>query len=120
MNDSRMPGAARAVRTPTSFDNAAAERECSADLTTVADFAIQLRPARTKDKAALEAFFARVSPDDIYFRFLARLPKVDEERISVMASIDDPHSIDFLALSPISGEILASGTLVADKSFDTA
>ncbi|KLI63037.1 hypothetical protein AAV99_12710 [Aurantiacibacter marinus] len=81
---------------------------------------ITITPARREDRALLEAFFERVSPQDLYYRFLTGMKKVDKQRIDAMVRDDDDLSIDFLALDSKTEEILATAILVAENDFETA
>lgn len=103
------------------FDNAQAARDWSRDLHTITGFRFHVRPARPEDRDALDAFFARLTPEDVYFRFLTPLPRLDKWRLEAMTRIDDPRTIDFLA-SPIGrdDEIIASAMLSADPGFEIA
>ena len=103
------------------FDNPQAARDWSRDLQTTTGYRVHVRPARPEDRDAIDAFFARLTPEDVYFRFLTPLPRLDKWRLEAMTRIDDPRTIDFLA-SPIGrdDEILASAMLSADDRFETA
>ena len=105
----------------TGFDNAQAASDWSCDLQTITGFGFHVRPARLEDRQAIEAFFTQLAPEDVYFRFLTPLPRLDKSRLEAMTRIDDPRRIDFLA-TPIGrdGEIIASAMLSADDSFETA
>ncbi len=67
-------------------------------------------PGHFSNIDALEAFFDRVSPQDLYYRFLSGMKKVDKQRIDAMVCDDDDMSIDFLALDGKSQEILSSSS----------
>lgn len=105
---------------PRRFSNREAEEGWTASATTRTGVDLTITPARADDRDALERFFERVTPEDLYFRFLSGIRKVDESRINAMLRDDDDYSIDFLALDSGSGEILATAMLVADKDFDSA
>ncbi|WEK47855.1 MAG: hypothetical protein P0Y56_06060 [Candidatus Andeanibacterium colombiense] len=55
-------------------------------------------PARSGDRAAIGRFFAKLTEDDLYFRFLCGLRKLDEERLEAMLCDTDDPGIDLLAL----------------------
>jgi acetyltransferase len=103
------------------FDNPQAAQEWSRDLQTITGYRFHVRPARPEDRDAMDAFFARLTPEDVYFRFLTPLPRLDKWRLEAMTRIDDAGTIDFLA-SPIGRdeEIIASAMLSADDRFETA
>lgn len=102
------------------FSNKEAQERWSGPLTTQSGFRVFVRPARSGDRAALERFFGRLTAEDLYFRFLSGLRKIDEDRLEAMLRDTDDHSIDFLALDIATGEILATAMLVADSGFGTA
>lgn len=52
----------------------------SRDLLTHSGFKFHVRPARPEDVAALGAFFARVTPEDLRFRFLSSMKAVSCRR----------------------------------------
>lgn len=102
------------------FSNREAELDWCALVTTLTGIDLLIVPAGADDRDALEFFFDRVSPEDLYFRFLSGMRKVDEQRITAMLRDDDDFSIDFIALDGDKNEILANAVLVADPQFDTA
>lgn len=105
---------------PLRFSNAEAEEKWSRHLTTRSGFTFFVTPATPGDRSALENFFAHVTPEDLYYRFLTGLRKVDAERIDAMVCDSDPYSIDFIARDDTSGAILATAMLTTDEDFDTA
>lgn len=117
------PSPATSVDAPTlsrRFSNREAEEGWTATATTRTGVSLTITPARAEDRDALERFFERVTPEDLYFRFLSGMRKVDDSRIKAMLRDDDDFSIDFLALDSDNGEILATAMLVADANFDSA
>lgn len=102
------------------FSNREAEADWSATATTQTGVELAITPARADDRDALERFFDQVTPEDLYFRFLSGMRKVDDSRIKSMLRDDDDYSIDFLALDSDTDEILATAMLVADPEFDSA
>lgn len=81
---------------------------------------IFVRPARSGDRAALQRFFAGLTAEDMYFRFLSGIRKIDDERLEAMLCDTDDRSIDFLALDVGTGEVLATAMLAADRAFEIA
>jgi acetyltransferase len=103
------------------FDNTQAAESWSKELATITGFRLHVRPARADDRDALKAFFAALGPEDIYFRFLLPLRRIDDWRLNAMTRIDDPRTIDFLAFaSDRPQKVIASAMLAADADFDTA
>lgn len=105
---------------PKRFSNRDAEEAWSGPATTHTGMEFYITPARPADRDALERFFDKVTPEDLYFRFLSGLHKVDDERLRQMVRDDDDYSIDFLAIDLDSGDVLASAMLGADKQFEEA
>lgn len=102
------------------FSNREAIRDWSGIVTTRAGTTILITPAQPRDRDALRKFFGNVTPQDIYFRFLSGMREVDEERLQQMVDDSNDRTIDFLAIDPDTGEVLASAMLGADKAFETA
>jgi acetyl coenzyme A synthetase (ADP forming)-like protein len=48
---------------------------------------LRLRPIRSEDAPALLEFFQALSPESLYFRFMA-LPRLDTHRVKALASVD--------------------------------
>lgn len=108
------------VAKPGRFSNVEALDDWEVCTETSTGVPITITPARPEDRPALEAFFERVTPEDLYYRFLSGIKKVDDQRIDAMVRDDDDLSIDFLALDSHTDEILATAMLVADPAFETA
>lgn len=102
------------------FSNREAEKDWARVVKTQAGEEILVRPAGPSDKPMLARFFEGVSRRDLYFRFLSGIRKVDEERLTQMVDDSNDRTIDFLAVDPDSGEILASAMLGADEAFESA
>lgn len=102
------------------FSNREAQERWSGPVTTNSGMTVFIRPARSGDRAALERFFAKVSPEDLYFRFLSGVRQIDDARIEAMLHDTDDYSIDLLALDVDTGEVVATAMLAADRTFETA
>lgn len=83
-------------------------------LETGSGFAFQVRPVRSDDEPLLADFFARVSPEDLRFRFLSGIERVDHDRLAAMVRVDYRRTISFLALDPEGSSVLAAAMLAAD------
>ena len=92
--------------------------EWSRDLVTHSAFRFHVRPAQPDDVAALGAFFARVTPEDLRFRFLTSMKAVDQERLTWMTSVDHRQTESFVALDPASGDIIATAMLACDPALE--
>ena len=57
-----------------------------------------LRPIRPEDAAAHAAFFNRLSPDDVHFRFFSFMRSLPAEQITRMTDVDYEREIAFIAV----------------------
>jgi len=73
--------------TPPQTGNAAYPREEERDVVLRSGSTLRLRPIRPHDAPALLAFYQRLSPDSLYFRFFS-LPKIDAERAAGFCRVD--------------------------------
>ncbi|MCT8002030.1 GNAT family N-acetyltransferase [Sphingomonas sanguinis] len=88
-------------------------------LVTHKDVRLHVRRARTEDKAPLAGFFARVSPEDLRFRFLTSVREVSHERLSGMIHADNATTESLIAFSE-DGSILGAAMLAGDKTGSVA
>jgi N-acetylglutamate synthase-like GNAT family acetyltransferase len=79
-------------------------------LTTRSGFGFAVRPVDTSDEAALAEFFSHVAQEDLRFRFLTGISKVNHAQISAMTDIDHDRTENFLAIAE-DGTIIASAML---------
>lgn len=84
----------------------------SADLVTRRGRRIHVRPVRADDEPLLAEFFDHVSSEDLRFRFLGTVGRVDHERLATMTRVDYRRTITFLAFG--GGTLLAAAMLAAD------
>jgi acetyltransferase len=80
---------------------------------------LAVRGAEPSDKPALAAFFRRVSPEDLRFRFLSAVREVGDDRLVEMTSVDHVRTEDFLAFDA-AGAIVAAAMLAIDPSRERA
>ncbi len=90
----------------------ALRRKWSADLYTRSGTPIRIRPVDPQDRAQIETFFQHVDPEDLRFRFLATLRRVDEGRLDALCTLDPPRTVSFLAFSR--DQLAAVATLAGD------
>ena len=88
-------------------------------LVTRSGYRFAVRPAQEGDEAALEMFFAHVSPEDLRFRFLAAVSHVPQQTIETMTHLDHRTSENFLAVDA-DGTVVASAMLAADDALERA
>lgn len=89
-------------------------------LTTRTGFSVFVRPARPADEAALGDFFARLSPEDLRFRFLTATRSVSHDVLEMMTRVDHHRTENFLAFGLNAGPIIASAMLAADEEMKRA
>lgn len=80
---------------------------------------LHVRRARSEDEAALAAFFAHVSPEDLRFRFLTGVREVSHERLRSMIDTNDGHTESLIAFAD-DGSVLAAAMLAGDDTSSTA
>ncbi|PXA99264.1 GNAT family N-acetyltransferase [Nostoc sp. 3335mG] len=80
---------------------------------------LNVRPARGDDEARLADFFARVTPEDLRFRFLTGIGEVSRDRLAAMTRTDDDRTLSLIALDD-DGSILAAAMLAGDDAGETA
>ena len=88
----------------------------SAVLTTRAGLKLHVRPAAREDEAAVRAFFGALGHDDLRFRFLSPLPRLDDSLYDLLINVDHVRTEDFLAFIDKDGEqhLVASAMLSCD------
>jgi GNAT superfamily N-acetyltransferase len=90
------------------------------ELATYTGFTFNVRRAEANDAPALAAFFARVSKDDLRFRFLSAVEKVSPAQLDLLTHADHRLTENFLAVAKGTGSILASAMLAADEDMGSA
>jgi N-acetylglutamate synthase-like GNAT family acetyltransferase len=86
-------------------------KDWSKNITTRAGLEFHVRPACADDEAALGAFFAKVTPEDMRFRFLTALKTVDHDRLVSMTNVDHRQTENFLAFVKDQPDIIATAML---------
>ncbi len=81
---------------------------------------VLIRPIRPTDEPLLAAFQARLSPDDIRFRFLAPRKEFSHKTNALFTQIDYARAMAFVALSPDQKELLGVARLAADPDYTRA
>lgn len=66
---------------------------------------VELRPVRPADRALIEVFHKRQSPESIYFRFFQHRPELSDKELDYFTTIDYQARMAFVAL--IGGELVA-------------
>lgn len=90
------------------------------DIVTRTGLTLHVRSACPQDEAALEEFFAHVSPEDLHFRFLGGMREVSHERLVEMTHVDHRMTENLLAFAQNGKTIVASAMLGFDRSMKRA
>jgi N-acetylglutamate synthase-like GNAT family acetyltransferase len=93
--------------------------EWSARLETREGVRLNVRPASPDDEQALMDFFAKVSPEDLRFRFLSGVPKVGESLVHDLVSIDHTTTENFLAFDE-DDRLVATAMVAAESDLSRA
>jgi GNAT superfamily N-acetyltransferase len=81
---------------------------------------LRVRPVTMHDGPLLARFFARLSPEDMRFRFLDSRRAPSAAEIGALLEVDHRRSEHELAFDACSGELVASLVLIADPAMDEA
>lgn len=91
-----------------------APMEWASSLVTRSGFPFYVRPVRADDESLLADFFARVTPEDLRFRFLMGLTHVGHERLNAMTRVDYRRTMTFLAFDKDREAVIATAMLATD------
>ncbi|HEY0418300.1 MAG TPA: GNAT family N-acetyltransferase, partial [Acetobacteraceae bacterium] len=75
---------------------------------------LTIRPIRPEDAEAHAAFFSRLSPQDIRFRFFSALRELSPEQMARMTQVDYDREMAFIAVREGGGETVGVARLVRD------
>jgi acetyltransferase len=75
---------------------------------------LTIRPIRPEDAAAHQAFFARLAPEDVRYRFFSAMRELSREQVARMTQVDYEMEMALVAERPGAGEILGVARLVRD------
>jgi len=78
-----------------------------------------VRPIRPEDAAAHTAMFARLTPEDIRFRFFSMLRTLSQEQIARMTQVDYDREMAFIAVREATGETVGVCRLVREPNTET-
>ncbi len=81
---------------------------------TAGDLHLIVRPIRPEDAEAHAAFFRRLSPTDIRFRFFSAMNELPPERLSRLTQIDYDREMAFIACREDTGDTVAVARLVQE------
>ncbi len=75
-----------------------------------------IRPIRPEDAEQHGAFFSRLSPQDIRFRFFSAMRELSREQMARLTQVDYDREMAFIAVREASGETVAVARLVCDSA----
>ena len=75
--------------------------------------AVVIRPIRPEDAAAHAAFFARLSPEDVRYRFFSAIRALSAEQIARLTQVDYEREMALVAVRP-TGETVGVARLVRE------
>ena len=102
----RPPGGAGRLAIPPYPAELAERWQAGADM-------LDIRPIRPEDAVAHAALFARISPEDIRYRFFSALRELSPERIARMTQVDYDREMAFIAVQA-NGDTVGVSRLVRD------
>jgi acetyltransferase len=77
---------------------------------------ITIRPIRPEDAEAHAAFFARLSPQDIRYRFFSAIRELSREQIARLTQVDYDREMAFVAVRDTTGETVGVVRLVCEPN----
>ena len=78
------------------------------------DQPLTVRPIRPEDAEAHAAFFKRLSPTDIRFRFFSAVQELSPERMARLTQVDYDREIAFIAVRDATAETVGVARIVSD------
>ena len=81
---------------------------------------LRVRPVTLADGPLLAEFFARLTPEDLRFRFLDTRRVPSSAEVGAMLEVDHRRSEHLLAFDTCTGQLVASVIVVADPAMDSA
>jgi acetyltransferase len=73
-----------------------------------------IRPIRPEDATAHAAFFARLSPEDIRYRFFSAIRELSPEQTVRLTQVDYDREMAFIAVNETTGETVGVARLACD------
>src|SRR5208337_4439926 len=73
-----------------------------------------IRPIRPEDAAAHGAFFARLSPQDVRFRFFSAIRELSAEQTARLTQVDYDREMAFLAVNEATGDTVGVSRLCCE------
>jgi acetyltransferase len=82
--------------------------------------AFLIRPIRPEDAEAHTAFFGRLTPEDVRYRFFTALRELSAEQIVRLTQVDYEREIAFIAVREATGETVGVSRLVCEAGTPNA
>jgi acetyltransferase len=79
---------------------------------------ITIRPIRPEDAQAHGAFFSRLSPEDIRYRFFSAIRELSAEQTARLTQVDYDREMAFIAVREASGDTVGVARLVCETGTD--
>jgi acetyltransferase len=76
---------------------------------------VVIRPLRPDDAPAHDAFFHRLSPEDVRFRFFSVMRELSEKQLRKLTDIDYDRDMALIAVREQTGETVAAARLASDQ-----
>ena len=80
---------------------------------------LTIRPIRPEDAAAHAAFFSRLPPQDVRYRFFSAMRELSAEQIMRLTQVDYDREIAFVAVREATGETVGVSRLVCEPGRST-
>jgi len=77
---------------------------------------LTIRPIRPEDAAAHAAFFARLSPQDVRFRFFSAIRELSAEQTVRLTQVDYDREMAFVAVNETTGDTVGVSRLACDAA----
>jgi acetyltransferase len=74
-----------------------------------------IRPIRPEDAAAHTAFFSRISPQDVRYRFFSAMRELSPEQTARLTQVDYDREMAFIAVNETTGDTVGVSRLACDS-----
>jgi acetyltransferase len=75
-----------------------------------------IRPIRPEDAAAHTAFFSRLSPQDVRFRFFSAIRELSAEQVARLTQVDYDREMAFVAINEATGDTVGVSRLACEAN----
>jgi acetyltransferase len=81
---------------------------------------VTVRPMRPEDEPMVEGFFRRVTAEDLRLRFFHAMKEFSHSFIARLTQLDYARAMAFVALDPMTGEMMGAVRLHSDSLYENA